>query len=236
MGSKKTLQLLSGNQLKLLALVTMTVDHVGLLFFPYSPVWRMIGRLAFPIFAWFIAEGCRYTRNRKKYLLTMVALAAICQLVYLVAMGSLYQCVLVTFSLAIGWIFALDYALDKHTPAGWCLALVVSVGVIFVSVFLPRLLGGTDFDIDYGFWGILLPVLVYFPKTHPRRLLVAALVLLSLCVSMGVWVQWFSLLALIPLALYSGKRGKGNMKYLFYIYYPLHLAALYGLSMLIQLL
>lgn len=232
MDTKNPLHLLSGNQLKLIALVTMTIDHVGMVLFPHQMLWRVIGRLAFPIFAWFIAEGCRYTGNRKKYLLTMVALAAICQLVYLVAMGSLYQCVLVTFSLAIGWIYALDSAVKLNTLRGWLGAAVVSVAVIFVSVFLPRLLGGTDFDIDYGFWGILLPVLAYFPKTRGRKLAVSALVLVSLCLTIG-GVQWFSLLALIPLALYSGKRGKWRLKNLFYIYYPAHLAAIYGISLLI---
>ena len=232
MNTKTTLQLLSGNQLKLLALVTMTIDHIGMILFPHQMIWRIIGRLAFPIFAWFIAEGCRYTGNRKKYLLTMVALAAICQLVYFFALGSLYQCVLVTFSLAIAWICALDGAARQNTVRGWVLAAAVSVVIIFVSVFLPRLLGGTDFDIDYGFWGILLPVLSYFPREKGRRLGVFALVLLSLCLAIG-GLQWFSLLALIPLALYSGRRGKWRMKYLFYVYYPLHLVAIYAAGVLL---
>lgn len=232
MNIKNTLQPLSGNQLKILALVTMTIDHIGMVLFPYQMIWRIIGRLSFPIFAYFIAEGCRYTGNRKKYLLTMAALAAICQLVYLVAMGSLYQCVLVTFSLSILWIYALDEAVQRNTVRGWLSAAAVSVAIIFVSVFLPRLLGGTDFDIDYGFWGILLPVLAYFPKNKWRKLAVFALVLVSLCLSIG-GVQWFSLLTLIPLALYSGKRGKWRLKNLFYIYYPAHLVAIYGISILI---
>lgn len=232
MNTKNTLQPLSGNQLKLLALVTMTIDHIGMVLFPHQMIWRIIGRLAFPIFAYFIAEGCRYTGNRKKYLLTMAALAAICQLVYFFALGSLYQCVLVTFSLAILWIYALDGAVKGNTVTSWLAAAGVSIAVIFVSVFLPRLLGGTDFDIDYGFWGILLPVLTYFPKNKWRRLAVFALVLVSLCLTIG-GVQWFSLLTLIPLALYSGKRGKRRLKNLFYIYYPAHLVAIYGISVLI---
>ena len=232
MNTKNTLQPLSGNQLKLLALVTMTIDHIGMVLFPYQIIWRVIGRLAFPIFAYFIAEGCRYTGNRKKYLLTMTALAVICQLVYFFAMGSLYQCVLVTFSLAIVWIYALDGAVKQNTLRSWLVAGVVSTIIIFLSVFLPRLLGGTDFDIDYGFWGILLPVLAYFPKSRGRKLAVFALVLFSLCLTIGC-VQWFALLALIPLALYSGKRGKWRMKNLFYIYYPAHLVAIYGISVLI---
>ena len=60
---------LTGNQLKLLALITMTIDHIGMILFPHIPLFRIIGRLSMPIFAYMIAEGCRHTRNRKKYLL-----------------------------------------------------------------------------------------------------------------------------------------------------------------------
>ena len=224
---------LTGNQLKLLALVAMTVDHIGVVLFPHQMVWRVIGRLAFPIYAWFIAEGCRYTGNRKKYLLTMAGLAAICQVVYLIALGSLYQCILVTFTLAIGWIYVLDGLIRQPDAKHGLLFALTSFGVLFLSVGLPRLLPGTDYAIDYGFWGILLPLLVYAAPNKPRKLAVCALVLVSLCLSMGSGVQWCSLLALIPLALYNGHRGKLRLKYLFYLYYPLHLVVIYGLSMLL---
>ena len=51
--------------------------------------------------------------------------------------------------------------------------------------------------------------------------------------AMGRTTQWYSLLALPLLALYSGARGKGNYKYLFYIYYPLHLVAIHGIHWLL---
>ncbi|MBO5782826.1 MAG: conjugal transfer protein TraX, partial [Clostridia bacterium] len=54
------LRFLSGNSIKILAALAMVIDHVGLLFFPFDPVFRMIGRLAFPLFAYMIAEGCKY--------------------------------------------------------------------------------------------------------------------------------------------------------------------------------
>ena len=69
----------TGNQLKLIALISMTCDHVGLQLLPDVLILRIIGRLALPIFAYMIAEGCRYTRNRKRYLLRMAGLAALCQ-------------------------------------------------------------------------------------------------------------------------------------------------------------
>ena len=67
---------LSNNQLKILALLTMTVDHIGAYLFPRVMLLRIVGRIAYPIFAYMIGEGCRYTRNPKKYLLTILANAA----------------------------------------------------------------------------------------------------------------------------------------------------------------
>jgi len=61
------IRFLSGNMLKIIAALAMLCDHVGLLFFPSQDIFRIIGRLAFPIFAFMIAEGCKYTRNKAKY-------------------------------------------------------------------------------------------------------------------------------------------------------------------------
>lgn len=216
---------LTSNQLKLLALVTMTVDHIGVQLLPQYPLLRIIGRLAFPIYAYMIAEGCAHTKNRKKYLLQMAGLALLCQLVYFFAMGSLFQCILVTFTLSILLIYAYDTGSRPRI-------LLTLLGVTFVTVTLPRLLPGTDFAVDYGFFGVLLPLAVHLGETRPQKLLAAALCLVLLALQLG-GVQWFGLLALLPLALYSGKRGNRRLKWLFYGYYPLHLAAIYGISLLL---
>ena len=216
---------LTSNQLKLLAMLTMTLDHIGVQLYPGVLWLRIIGRLAFPIYAYMIAEGCAHTRNRRKYLLQMAGLALLCQLVYFFAMGSLFQCILVTFTLSI----LLIYACDTGSRPLTALALL---GVAFVTVALPRLLPGTDFAIDYGFFGVLVPVAAYLGKTHREKLLFTAGALVALAWSVGD-IQWYSLAALLPLALYSGQRGKRRMKWLFYLYYPLHLAAIYGISLLL---
>ena len=59
---------LTNNQFKIIAMVSMLLDHMGLLFFPDEQIFRILGRIAFPIFAYMIAEGCRYTKTRAKYL------------------------------------------------------------------------------------------------------------------------------------------------------------------------
>ena len=216
---------LTSNQLKLLAMLTMTLDHIGVQMFPGVLWLRIVGRLAFPIYAYMIAEGCAHTRNRRKYLLQMAGLALLCQLVYFFAMGSLFQCILVTFTLSI----LLIYACDTGSRPLTALALL---GVAFGTVALPRLLPGTDFAIDYGFFGVLVPVAAYLGKTHREKLLFTAGALVALAWSVG-GIQWYSLAALLPLALYSGQRGKRRIKWLFYLYYPLHLAAIYGISLLL---
>ena len=216
---------LTSNQLKLLAMLTMTLDHIGVQLYPGVLWLRIVGRLAFPIYAYMIAEGCAHTRNRRKYLLQMAGLALLCQLVYFFAMGSLFQCILVTFTLSI----LLIYACDTGSRPLTALALL---GVAFVTVALPRLLPGTDFAIDYGFFGVLVPVAAYLGETRREKLLFTAGALVVLAWSVG-GIQWYSLAALLPLALYGGQRGKRRMKWLFYLYYPLHLAALYGISLLL---
>ena len=89
-------------------------------------------------------------------------MAALCQIAYFVATRSLYQCIFVTFSLSVCLIYALDNALRRRTPASVLMAAAALAAAVFITVGLPRILIHTDFDVDYGLWGVMLPVLVYF--------------------------------------------------------------------------
>ena len=214
---------LTSNQLKVLAMITMTVDHIGVQLLPQYHILRMIGRLAFPIYAYLIAEGCAHTRDRRRYLLQMAGMALICQLVYFFAMGSLYQCILVTFSLSI----LLIYAIDSGSPLLGAGAFLL---VLFLTGFLPNRLPG--FYIDYSLWGVLTPVAVYFGRNKWEKLLFCGLALVMLAAAHSGFTQWLALLSLIPLALYNGKRGKRKIKWFFYLYYPIHLVVIYAISLL----
>ena len=236
---------LSGNMLKVLAAIFMTVDHVGLMFFPYNESFRIIGRLALPIFAFMISEGARYTKSRLKYLGLIAALAAVCQTVYYVAEGSLYMSILVTFSLSIIMIYALDLlkcelTRGKIRTLGLILSALLFILSILFSYFFCRFL-----RVDYGFFGTLLPLFASLPDMkrtgitlpapladiYPRIFTLGiGLILLSLEYPGGI--QIYSLLALPLLCLYSGERGVLRMKYFFYIFYPLHLVLLEGIYIL----
>ncbi len=229
---KQSFRVLSGNTLKIIALITMTIDHIGVQIFTENILLRIIGRISFPIFAFMIAEGCRYTKNRTKYLLRISVLAAICQLAYLFAMSSLYQCILVTFALSVCLIFIYDFAARKKSVV-WGFAFAFALlAVYLVCEVLPKILINTDFYVDYGFYGATLPLLIYIGKDKYQKLILCAVGLVLLSMSTG-GIQWYCLLALLPLILYSGERGRARIKNLFYIYYPVHLLLIYLVSIII---
>ena len=245
------LGLLSSNQLKLIALIAMTLDHIGKQLLPQYPILQIIGRLAFPLFAYMIAEGCKYTRNRKRYFYTIFIIGFLCQIVYFFAMELLYLSVLITFSLSILIIFAIDYAIKpigewsdmvkqygtyKNIAiiAARCILPIIIISVVVYSCeVLPYILWEYYFDIDYGIWGVLMPVAIYYGKGKLSKLVLSAIMITLLAMSIE-GIQWYSLFALITLLLYNGRRGKLNMKNLFYVYYPLHLVVIYGIYLLIQ--
>lgn len=235
----------SGNALKLIAAVLMVVDHGGLLFFPDVEIFRIIGRLAMPIFAFFIAEGCRYTRSRKRYFFTVFSLGAVCQIVYFVAMGDTYMNILLTFSLGILVVYALQDVKDAFAQLKrWpqirsVLVLALLVGLAW---FLNRKL-----EIDYGFWGCMLPAwasllhargaywTAMLDKLDNSKIHVLTMIpgLLLLWCDLG-GLQGYSLLAIPLLLCYNGKRGSRKFKYWFYLFYPAHLVLLQGLAWILQ--
>ena len=217
----------TGNQLKILAMITMTCDHVGVMLFPRLQWLRILGRLAMPIYAFMIAEGCRHTRDRKKYLLRLLSLGILCQAVYLIAMGSLYMCILITFSLSVCLINLLDRVEQEKNGRNWALLWAGVMVAFFLCNVLPDLLPNTDFEVDYGLPGVLLPVLIYGAGARGLLLGVALLAL-----NYG-GIHWYAFLAVPFLLAYNGQRGKANMGKLFYWYYPAHLVAIYGVSLLL---
>ncbi|WJH35603.1 conjugal transfer protein TraX [Paenibacillus sp. CC-CFT747] len=93
--------------MQIVAMLTMLIDHIGFLYFPESPGWRVIGRLAFPIYAYFIVRGYRHTSSVKAYMTRLLLLAAVSQLPYMLALkqtginaiGTLYVCLLALYLL-----------------------------------------------------------------------------------------------------------------------------------------
>ncbi|MBO5286835.1 MAG: hypothetical protein J6B34_01790 [Clostridia bacterium] len=231
---KNRIFFLNGNALKLLALISMTVDHIGYHLYPSLEILRIIGRISFPIFAYMIAEGCYYTRNKEKHLGMIWGVALICQVVMSIANGNLEMCVLVTLALSVTMIYFIDKAIEKR---GWIpilIALLTSLVIVFIPTVLPAVLKEQGFVIDFGIFGVLLPVAVRYAKSRPLKLIACTVCIILLCLTTTLPTRWYHLLALIPLALYNGERGKLRLKYLFYAYYPVHIVVIIAIKSLLS--
>ncbi len=246
---------LSGNALKIIAAIAMFFDHFGMIFFPEVLYFRYVGRLAFPLFAFFIAEGCKYTRNRPRYLLTIYLLAVLFQTAYFVVLKDLYMSVFVTFTLGITLVYLFDNAkraLKSERAKDWQTLLAI-FAFLFALYTVYRL--NEVLTIDYTFWGCVLPLFSSLFHTPPREntllktdwdkpslgerldclplsLISTSIPLFFLSFTAKIPGQYHSFLALLLLCLYSGKRGKRKMKYFFYFFYPVHLVLLYGVYFL----
>ncbi len=240
MEKKKFPFLLSGNQLKLLAALFMLIDHIGTIFYPFTWGYKYVGRLAFPIFAFFIAEGCRYTRNRLRYFLSIFCMAVVFQLVYYFVVGDTYLSIFVTFSIAILLVYLLDYVKKVFIEKKKTL-----YKILFCALFVLALVGTYLLNrvclIDYGFWGCVTPLFInlfYLPcgkEVKPKwldskhaRVSYMCIPLAMLCPYAIIPGQFHAFAALPLLLLYSGERGKRKLKYFFYAFYPAHLVILYA--------
>ena len=98
---------------KILAMLIMLIDHIGMVLFPDIVILRIIGRLAFPIFAYFAAEGCLHTSNIKKYLLRMSICAAVFQIVQWFVCKTWTPSVVWTYALAVLFVIIHKWAKQK---------------------------------------------------------------------------------------------------------------------------
>ena len=245
------IKILNGNGIKLLAAVLMITDHIGMFFFPQALWLRCIGRISLPLFAYMTAEGCRYTKNKFNHLALLAAVALVCQIALFVATRTLYMCILVTFTLSVLIIYSLQYfkrcAFGGAGPLSVFLSAAGFIGMVFLTYLVTGIssINGIPFAVEYGFWGCMLPVFAAIPcRDGPGagssgkacawfRLAFFLVGLVLLCAFHSSVYEWFALFAVIPLALYNGERGKRNLKYFFYVFYPAHLALFYLIALFV---
>ncbi len=248
----KKLRILNSNALKLIAAVSMFIDHLGLIFFPNVMALRLIGRLAMPIFAFAIAEGCRYTRNKFKHFAIIFTVGVLCQIVYCIFdPENLYFGILITFSFSIVTIYALQFAKKLLFDRKAKLWTKIGSWLLFFAAVAGTYAFCRFFTVDYGFFGCMMPVFAsifdfrQIPAPDkiqkidclPLRVgcMAIPLFLLMITHSIPQFVA-FSFLAFPLLFLYNGEKGKVNLKYFFYIFYPAHLGILEGIQILSYLL
>lgn len=237
---------MTSNKLKIIACISMALDHIGFVFFPTVEIFRFIGRLALPIFAFFIAEGCIHTRSKIKYFLQMLILAVFCQIFYIAEelmsgrISRVYLNVLFTFCLSIivcaAYLSFINNVKQGNKKKGllFGLAFLASLGfVVFCCEWLSLFMGITVI-VDYGIVGALLPLWAIIFTETKKRFISFSIGTIIYCLGHAA-VQsyvWYSLLALPLIALYNGGRGSKKLKWGFYLFYPLHFAVIYGINLL----
>ena len=222
---------LNGDVLKLIAVVTMLIDHIGAILFPRMMFLRMIGRISFPIFAFMIAEGCFYTSNKAKYVFNLSVFAVISQIVKIVFNDNDDLNVMFTFTAAVILIFVSDKIIENiknnkiKESVYLYLLLMCVIGIIYVI--------NSHSEFQYAIWGCFTPLIIYlsnYIKTEKNILQVKTVMLilaLTLIYMDYGGVQSYAYLSVFPLMLYSGKKGNMLPKYFFYTFYPMHLLILY---------
>ncbi|WP_409343989.1 TraX family protein [Paenibacillus sp. MBLB4367] len=206
--------------MQIVAMITMLIDHIGIVFFPDSDVWRIIGRIALPIYAYGIVQGFLHTRSRARYLRRLTVLAAVSQLPYMLGLNTLGINTIGTLAVCLGVLMLAD-----RYP-GWG-AFAGAAAAILVLDTLP---------FSYGFYALFL-ILVY--RYLDGKYWVAAhmaLNLLSIAYDSGWQLQLFSIIPTFFFAyrhtLFAElKLGISPPGWLWRSFYPAHLAALALLSL-----
>lgn len=219
---------MSAFSLRLLALLCMVVDHAGLALFPSVGAFRCVGRAAFPLYCFLLAQGYIHTRSVRAYARRLLLLALLSEIPFDLLIFGRVSCAVeqnVLFSLLLG-LLALyaDDALRARPPAAW-----LAVGSLCLAAMAAH--------VSFGWLGIALCLCARrFGESPLRAVLGMGAMLLLYTLSLllsGVAASWVltslcALAALAPILLYNGRRGLRvpALTFLFYAAYPLHLIAL----------
>lgn len=229
---------LSGNALKLIAIAAMFLDHIGAAILENQTVWaalgadlmspelfddpalagvmmadlflRGIGRVAFPLFCFLLVEGFLHTKSLSRYLRRMAVFALVTEIPFDLAFRSApfdwsYQNVCFTLLLGLLAMAALRKFGDRSL-VGFLLAL----GCAGIAELIRA---------DYGAFGVVLIIILYLFRD--RRLTRTIVGCIAVC-----W-ELTAPLAFLVIELYNGQRGRRNLQYFFYLFYPGHILLLY---------
>ena len=218
-------QILNGAQLKYIAFVSMLIDHInkaliwpnldggGALLF-ISSIFDVIGRIAFPLFSFFIVEGFFRTHDKKKYLLHLLFFAVISEIPYDMFSSKVileFRLNNVLFSLALSLIsiWILDEFRKRYEDKLGKFWILISIPLLIIMFFVSNFVSG-----DYDFHAIMTAFVFYMLYERP----VAGAICAYLTIVKEVW----SILGFGLTILYNGEKGKQN-KIFNYLFYPVHL-------------
>lgn len=210
--------------LKWIAVLTMVIDHVGAILFPDQIWMRVIGRVAFPIYAYCLAEGFRYTSDYRRYLGRLALFAILSEIpfdlaFYGVPFSFAHQNVFFTLTLGLILLWVLERFREQ---------LLLCAGAFAVLCFLAQAL-----HMDYGAGGLLMVFAFYLARQGTSPWIGWGIFVFINLFGYAGGVQWAAILALLPIGLYSGKAGKKKQRFFYWIY-PLHLLLLWVIEKYIR--
>lgn len=230
--------------LKIIAMVTMFCDHFGDAFIGHFSFLNLIGRIAFPIFAFQISEGFKHTKNVKKYFGRLLIFAVISQIPFYLfskKFGLATDGLNIFFTLLLGLscISIYNYfSKFENKELSFRLFGIELKNYFGLALVLAIACIGEVLNVDYGFWGVIVIFSFYLFKDNKLGVIMS---FIALCIlRYGSWIILygfnvlyillciFTILPLLFIGLYNGKQGK-KIKYLLYLFYPLHLLMLYFL-------
>ncbi len=246
---------INGNALKMIAIVTMLIDHLTYvivegymlpkaarsfiggadlqytakdykLWATLDSVGRGIGRLAFPIFLFLMLEGFLHTRNVWKYALRLAIFALISEIPFNMAFtGNIFDLSYqnVFFTLLIGLLMMIGFeAVSDRVPESF------PAGVLQTLVFVAALAAAGFLKCDYTYMGVAMTAAVYITRNHRNIMWLAVMVamILTLIPSNSSIFELIGCFSFLFIACYNGERGSFNMKYFFYLFYPVHILIL----------
>ena len=226
--------------LKIIALISMLFDHFGDAFFKHFSYMNLIGRFAFPIFAFQISEGFIHTKNIKKYFIRLGLFAIISQIPFMLF------CSIFSNSIGLNVIFTLFFGLVSIIAYDKCNKFFGIIIAIILGISAQIL------NCDYGFYGVAITFLFYVCNKNKLLLafsfVVATVIRYTFDVlkyhEYGIDILKFAfnyylpycictLLSVFFIILYNKKKGP-NVKYLLYLFYPLHMLLVYGINLVLQ--
>lgn len=205
--------------LKMIAIAAMAIDHIGAILFPQYLGLRIIGRIAFPIFAFTLVEGFLHTKDVKKYMMRLGILALISEVPFDLAFYGAplefsHQNVFFTMFLGIAMLY-----LYLKNISRWKQFIVV-LGMLLLADFLCT---------DYSSAGLLM-IFWYYQFRGKRIWQLIGMALINIFY-MG-YLQVYACFSALPIAMYNGERGP-KCKWFFYWFYPVHLLILYLINLVI---
>lgn len=202
--------------LPVIAMTTMLIDHIGLMFFPEDLTYRMIGRVAFPLYCWFLVQGYRHTRHLGRYMRRLLVLACLSQVPFTLATGRWELNVIFTLLFCLAAL----YATERVQPEWKKLLALAAILCAFAAV-----------PMDYGLYGLLL-VFVYRYLDKWKLLLGHLLVDATFWTlsGPGYGLQLFSLLGSLLIVMRLPEKMPARSRWIYRGFYPVHLALLYLVS------